>query len=147
MSQESAVETTIERLIATPPGTQQAVEQALGIPLRMTEDNGDWRQFEAANALASVIARVDYRLPVSAEAKSEGPHLVVEFGEECPSLDTIRTRFGPLQAGAPPSPHAKNGTGYFDRSYAWGRVSFGYRFLAPHCLSSVVVDVTKSHRG
>ncbi len=145
--QADAVERLIEQLIASPPVTQQAVEQTLGVPLRMTEENADWRQFEANAQLSSGIAKVDYRLPLSAEARSEGPLLVVEFGEDCPSLDAIRKRFGPLQIGELPSPHAENAVGYFDRTYPWGQVSFGYRFLTPQCLSSVAFNLTKPPRG
>lgn len=146
-SQADTAEAVIERLIASPPATQQAVERALGVPLRMTEDNGDWRQFEAGARTSPPIAKVDYRLPQSAEARSEGPLLVVEFGQGCPDLDMIRARFGPLEAGEPPSPHAKNAVGYVDRGYPWGKVSFGYRFLTPQCLSSVAFHLTKPHRG
>lgn len=145
--QADAAEAVIERLIASPPVTQQAVERTLGMPLRMTDDNGDWRQFEAGAQTLPEIAKVDYRIPVSAGAGSEGPLLAVEFGEDCPSVEAIRTRFGPLQAGAPPSPHAKNAIGYLDRTYAWGRVSFGYRFGSPQCISSVIFDLAKPHRN
>lgn len=145
--QADTAEAIIERLIASPPVTQQAVERTLGVALRMTEDNGDWRRFEADAERSPSVARVDYRIPLSVEARSEGPLLVVEFGEDCPSFDAVRTRFGPLQAGEPPSPHAKNAVGYFDREYPWGRVSFGYRFLTPQCLSSVAFDLTKPHHG
>lgn len=147
MMDGQAVEAVIERLIAAPPASRDGVERALGVRLRMTEDNGDWRMFEADGRTPfAPIARIDYRQPAAA-GSDQGPHLVMEFADGCPSIEAVRARFGPLEAGPPPSPHAKNATGYWERAYPWGQVSFGYRFLTPKCLSSVVFDLSRRQHG
>jgi hypothetical protein len=141
MSRPNTVEAMIERLIATPAATQAAVENSLGLPLTLKNEVSGWRHYEAGGS-SPLIARVDYRLPISAAAQRGGALLIVELAD-CHALGAVRTRFGPLDFGPLPSPHAVDATGYLVRHLGWGRISFGYGARTPECLSSVVVELAK----
>lgn len=139
---------TIEKLSANRPLRREAVEDALGTPLRKDDDQpnivmtiyhggpaGEWLQ------------SAELREPADADLNDVSVLILDLADAEWPDQKALADRLGldfSLEVPTPRQP--KDAPVNLEYTRPWGRLSFGYSRQAPERLTSVVVATNNTKR-
>ncbi len=139
-----AFDDLITALITAPPVTPVQVETALATALSIAPGDGPFRIYagKAGPGSDGRSATVEYRMPVSAAATA-GPMLILKLDGPCLNKAQVQNRYGPLTILDVPRGASLDEEASFARTYAWGRLSFGFPERNRDCAKTVVFALNR----
>lgn len=136
----------IEALTSAPPSTTQQLEQALQVPIVLTNENEYYQFWGIAKSLklndGTQVERVDF---ATSRTGHKPPSLALRtINGTCISREELTSRFGYLGFPLPPNNPAPGAQSIWKIEIQGIEVGFGFRNDNPDCLSYVGMRFDKS---